>query len=217
MTSTTKGLVLALALAASGTLANATPLNFLPTTTVASVSTFLGGTELAFAATPISNTSYNGTARSAVYREAGGTLDFYYQFTNNPSSANGVERFTGYDFSSLGAATVNVFQTGAAFGSFVAGTETADYADRTALGVIAFSFVPSGHTKINPGVTSFTEIVQTNARDWKVGNFGLLDGIGDNGVGFAPVSPVPEPGTYLLLLAGLGVMTFVARRRQAAI
>jgi hypothetical protein len=29
-------------------------------------------------------------------------------------------------------------------------------------------------------------------------------------------TPVPEPETYALMLAGLGVMTFVARRRKSA-
>jgi hypothetical protein len=34
-------------------------------------------------------------------------------------------------------------------------------------------------------------------------------------VGINPTAPIPEPGTYALLLAGLGVIGFVARRRQA--
>jgi hypothetical protein len=142
-------------------------------------------------------------------------LDFYYQFTNNASSKNGIERFTGYDFSSLGASVMSVFQTGAAFGMFTAGTETSDYADRTALGVIGFNFVPNAHSKINPGTTSFTQIIRTNARSYTVGNFGLLDGIGDNAAGFAPASAVPEPESYAMLLAGLGMIGTIIRRRKA--
>jgi len=34
-------------------------------------------------------------------------------------------------------------------------------------------------------------------------------------VGLNPTAPIPEPQTYALLLAGLGVVGFVARRRQA--
>ncbi|MDZ7938959.1 MAG: PEP-CTERM sorting domain-containing protein [Rhodoferax sp.] len=173
--------------------------------------TSFGGTLLAQAITNINNSSYNGIARAAVY-DTGSGLDFYYQFTNNASSKNGVERFTGYDFSSLAASTVNVYQTDAAFDLFVTGTEKSDYADRTGFGVIGFSFVPNGLSKINPGTTSFTQIIRTNAREYQPGNFGLLNGIGDNAVGFA--AAVPEPETYALLLAGLGLMGTIARRRN---
>jgi hypothetical protein len=147
-----------------------------------------------------------------VYKTSTG-LDFYYQFSNNASSKNGVERFTGYDFASLGASAVGVFQTGAAFDMFTAGTETSDYADRTTLGVIGFNFVPNAHSKINPGTTSFTQIIRTNATEYVAGNFGLLDGIGDNAKGFA--TAVPEPETYAMLLAGLGMIGTIIRRRKA--
>ncbi len=122
-----------------------------------------------------------------------------------------MERFTGYDFSSLGTSAVSIYQTDAAFDLFVTGTERSDYADRTALGVIGINFVPNGASKINPGTTSFTQIIRTNARSYQPGNFGLLDGIGDNAVGFA--AAVPEPETYAMLLAGLGLMGTIARRR----
>lgn len=183
-----------------------------PTSSVDVVATSFGGTLLATAITNISNLSYNGIARTAVY-DTGTGLDFYYQFSNNSTSKNGLERFTGYDFSSLGASAVSIFQTASAFGIFSAGTEFSDYADRTALGVIGMNFVPNGSSKVNPGITSFTQIVRTNAREYVAGNFGLLDGIGDNANGFA--TAVPEPETYALLLAGLGMIGTIARRRKA--
>jgi hypothetical protein len=182
-----------------------------PTANIDVVAGSFGGTLLDSATTLINNASYNGTARTAVYSTATG-LDFYYQFTNNASSANGIERFTGYNFSSLGAGPVSVFQTGAAFGIFIAGTEAADYADRTALGVIGINFVPNTNSKINPGTTSFTEIVVTNASAYVKGNFGLLDGYGDNAAGFA--TAVPEPESYAMLLAGLGMIGTIIRRRK---
>ena len=210
-----KQVVLSIALIGVVSSASATQLNALsPTSSVDVVASSFGGTLLDSAITNISNISYNGIARSAVY-DTGTGLDFYYQFSNNISSQNGVERFTGYDFSSLGNSVVNVFQTGSAFGIFTAGTEVADGADRTLGGVIGFSFIPNSQSKINPGTTSFTEIIRTNARNYKPGNFGLLDGLGDNAAGFQPTAPVPEPEALSLMLSGIGMLGFIGRRRLA--
>ncbi len=57
-------------------------------------------------------------------------------------------------------------------------------------------------------------MIRTNARNFPPGNFVLLDGIGDNAVGFG-VSAVPEPETYAMLLAGLGLVGAIARRRKS--
>ncbi|MEY4346175.1 MAG: hypothetical protein RL032_2007 [Pseudomonadota bacterium] len=189
-------------------------LNNVPTSNVDIAVGSFGGVLLDSATTLINNTSYNGTARTAVY-DTGTGLDYYYQFTNNANSKNGIERFTGYDFSLLGASAVNVYQTSAAFGIFTAGTEFSDGADRTPAGVIGFSFIPNGNSKVAPGTTSFTQIVRTNARNYTTGNFGLLDGIGDNAKGFGVAAPVPEPETYAMLLAGLGMVGTIIRRRKA--
>jgi hypothetical protein len=181
-----------------------------PTANVDIVVAPFAGTLLDTAITSISNPSYNGIARTAVY-DSGAGLDFYYQFVNNASSKNGVERFTASDFSVIGAGPVNVFQTATAFGIFTTGTEKSDYADRTLPGVIAFSFVPNGASKVTPGSTSFIQVIRTNITKYEAGNFGLLDGYGDNARGFAPA--VPEPETYALMLAGMAMVGFVARRR----
>ena len=203
---------LSLAVMAAMAAAHATPLLMNAVTVgIEQVPTSFGGTLLDSAITNINNTSYNGIARSAVYRTETG-LDFYYQFSNSPTSVNGIERFTGYNFAPLGGLVVDVFQTGSAFGIFTTGTEISDAADRTNLGVVGFNFVPNGASKINPGTTSFTQIIRTNARSYTAGSFGLLDGIGDNARGFAPA--VPEPETYAMLLAGLGMVGTIIRRRR---
>jgi PEP-CTERM motif len=212
---TVKKAALALAIASAFGGANATLLpNLAPTSSVDQVAGFFGGVMLDSAITNIANTSYNGIARTAVY-DSGSGLDFYYQFTNDSSSKNGLERFSAYDFSSLASSVINVYQTGTSFGIFSTGTESSDGADRTPFGVIGFSFIPNTNSKINPGTTSFTQIIRTNAHSYTAGNFGLLDGIGDNARAFAPVSSVPEPESFAMLLAGLGMIGTIARRRKA--
>src|SRR5450830_1393207 len=146
-----KHLVLTLALSGVISTANATALVAnVPTSNVDIVASSFGGTLLDSAVSNISNSSYNGLASMAVYSTSSG-LDFYYQFANDSSSKNGIERFTGYDYSSLGASAVSVYQTGTGFGIFANGTESSDYADRTNSGVIGFNFVPNGNSKVSPG------------------------------------------------------------------
>ncbi|WP_024930840.1 PEP-CTERM sorting domain-containing protein [Methylophilus sp. OH31] len=208
-----KCLVTALALASVIGNAHATALLVnSPTANVDIVASGFGGTLLDTATTVISNLSYNGTARTAVYSTASG-LDFYYQFTNNATSQNGIDRMTAFDFSSLGTNAVDVYQTAAGFGIFTNGTEISTYADRTMAGVIGLNFSPVSVADIPPGTTSFIQIIRTNATSYQPGNFGILDGIGSNAAGFSPTTTVPEASANIMMLAGIGLIGLIGSRR----
>src|SRR5205085_8384586 len=116
----------ALALALAGAFGSAQATSVIPGAVILPVDVvgaWFGGTVLNFASTNVTTPTYNGTARTAVVQNAGGTLDFYYQFTNNQGSIDPVEHLTTYNFSGF---TVNAFQTSAAFSSgaasFLGGT-----------------------------------------------------------------------------------------------
>lgn len=191
-----------------------------------------GGTLLQQRSENVSTAHWTGTFRTAVVDgpEAGVNLDFYYQITNASSSTDALGRLTGSDFFPNGF-TTNLVQTAAATNltgtggvgniSFAAGTQAASSGDRGNLGVVGFNFLPgSGGTgKIDPGETSFTLIVRTNATQWGPGFTGLINGTATTVASFAPagqppiVGPIPEPGTLALLASGLLAAGGVARRR----
>lgn len=183
-----------------------------PTANVDIVASGFGGTLLDTVTTEISNISYNGTARTAVYSTDTG-LDFYYQFTNNDTSQNGIDRFTAFDFSSLGASAVQVYQTAAGFGIFENGTKASSYADRTMAGVIGLNFTPVSVADVPPGTTSFIQIIRTSATSYQSGNFGILNGIGSNAAGFSSATAVPEASANLMLFVGLGLIGVIGARR----
>lgn len=73
-------------------------------------------------------------------------------------------------------------------------------------------------------VTSGNSTARTTADSWldNLGNGGsggytLTALVGANNQDQLMATPVPEPETYMMLLAGLGLMGFVARRRQRAV
>ena len=206
-------LAIALALAGAYGAANATDLT--PGHTISPVP-ILGaapaGTLLDSVSTLITTPTFMGTLRSAVYDgpEAGINLDFYYQFTNSASSANAIARVTGYDFSGW---HTDVYQTAHAFGQFLAGNVTASTADRDTQGTVGFNMPPIGneHGKLLPGMTSDTFIIRTRAQTYFPGWAGVIDGTAGYSPAFSPA--IPEPETNALIVAGLGLMGFVVRRR----
>jgi hypothetical protein len=162
--------------------------------------------------TPVATPTYSGTLTSAVYTNSGGTLDFYYQFTNNQGSTDGIERLSITSFAGF---TTDVGYRTTALAPFTAGAQAPLYADRSASGqTVGFNFTSSnqaGPFLVDPGESSRTIVIRTNATQFFTGNTAIIDGFAANAPSFAPAA-IPEPAS----LAGLATIALgaIARRRR---
>lgn len=165
------------------------------------------GTLLDSIATTITTPTFTGVARSAVYDgpEAGANLNFYYQFSSTDASTDAISRMTAGGFGTWGT---DVFQSTAATGAFEAGNTAAATVDRSTTGVLGFNFQPDG---LMPGESSNVMEVRTTATAFASSWMGVINSTAGFAPAFAPA--IPEPETYALMLAGLGLLGFVGRRR----
>lgn len=184
----------------------------------------LPGTLLASLLAPYLFTTTAGTTSgnllSAVFRNASGTLDFYYQVSNSANSVTAIARESNTSF--LGFAPQVAFRLdgGSLPGGFTNGTPgiiplTADL-DSSAT-TVGFNFVPTPlGTKIPPGTTSSVLVISTLATAFTAGNAQVIDGGTQTVAAFQPAvdrTPgVPEPGTFVLL--GCALIPFAALRRR---
>jgi PEP-CTERM motif len=171
----------------------------------------------------------SGSIESAVYKESGGTLDFYYQVANCGSvvtlyctgtpSATSIARETDTSFSSIPAGQLFTgYRTdGGSFPllgtMFVNGTQAPQLDDRDGTGaVVGFTFGPADLTKIAPGEISNVLIIATDATVFSMGNASVIDGGTQTVAAFQP--GVPEPGSMLLIGGGLLALAGIRRFRS---
>jgi hypothetical protein len=172
-----------------------------------------------------------GTLVSAVFMEAGGTLDFYYQVTNNMTAPNcgsagqsacdPISRETDTSFTGFSTALgFRVDGSGLPGGIFSDGTVAPVTGDRNSVGnVVGFSFQPPDQAKIQPGQTSNVLVISTNATHFTAGNASVIDGGVTTVAAFEPTtgpSKVPEPTSFILLGGGLLLLIGCRRLRSRA-
>lgn len=160
-----------------------------------------------------------GVLQTAVFREANGTLDFYYQLSNTGGTGITLTGLTAVDFT--GVQTGVGFAPGVPSGlggfGFVTGTDPPDTASRDLTGgMVTFSFA----TPLSISQTGDILVIGTDATSFVPTSVTVLLGGGGSisvnsfGPVGSPAAATPEPATLLLLATGLAGAAGAERRRR---
>ncbi len=178
------------------------------------------GTLLNSVSVPGTALTFSAVMRSAVYRNTFGTIDFYYQVARTGAgtiASQMVDAFTAASFANF---TVDGFVSavdpdGIGFftDAFNPPSSTTTTGRSSTGGTLQTNFGING---LMDNEISATYIFRTNATNYTLGTFGVIDGSTYSGLAFAPTNAVPEPASWALMLVGFGVVGSTLRRRQRA-
>jgi len=188
--------------------------------------TFLQELSASLFANSTTNT-ISGVVVSAVYRNSGGTLDFFYQFqfngaTNVEVDNTSMQSFTGVTGVAVAQTAEDIDGVG---GLFKAGTSTGGFSSANRPNSNGNTINTTLLTGVTGNQNSFTFIVRTSSLTFAdTGSVSVQGGgistftTGQSTLAPLPLPPVvaPEPGTLALLAAPLiaGGLLLPARRRR---
>src|SRR5271157_6067369 len=167
------------------------------------------GTTLATTSGTIFASTFSADYTTSVLRDpantfCSGCLDFIYQFTNNGPDVN--ERYTMSSFAG--------FMVDAGTNPF--GVHDPITVSRSSISggqVVSFNFDQFGD-EMQPGQTTVTLVIETNAVTYTTGFLSAQDGTAGSGVGYAPLSAIPEPSSLALLGGGLAFVGSLLRKSR---
>jgi hypothetical protein len=160
----------------------------------------------------LGQTRYTGKVQEEVVQDAGGLLDFVYQFedlTLDAIASMAVTDYTGF-VTNVGTNTGNLFTPpGGTVGP-------ADISRSSSGDTITFDFAPNAPSGVANGVETLELVVKTNAPAFTEGSINFIDGGVASVVGLAPtvVTPTPEPSSAALLAGGLLAAALIGFRRR---
>jgi hypothetical protein len=156
---------------------------------------------------PYTTPRETGKYEASVYKEASGTLDFVYRFTNDSSSLDAIRSVTMASFQGTSITDAAYVNTG--------GTAPVNASLDASGSVPKFTYDTTG---VTPGTFADTLVLRTNATSFNgLGFFTLQDGGAANLPGFQPNAvPVPAPlGAAGVLLSLVGLVQWLRSRTMA--